>query len=713
MIVSHSPTWPRIVAEALREIVPPLAGSTRLHPSPAATVGAAVAACLDAPRVCGPPPAWLHPHQIVTWRRTVAAVNAHGGALIIESVGRGKTWIALAVAAEFHCTTTVIAPAILESQWNAASAAARVPIVFHSHERLSRGALPSGGGTVIIDEAHRFRNASTRRAIALAPWLVGRRAIACTATPIVNADTDLLAVLDLLFPDDVLALHGVRSLAAMVGAAFPPTALDRVVIRTARTEADWQREAGSLEPSALEDARAARGITAIDRLTLSRQPRVARLIRVTLLDALASSDAAFLGTLRRYGALLSHARDANGASRHVLRRYAGPDLEQTALWPLLDDQTDDLDLALDDVATVQDILRELRPQDQPWITAIQHLQLDEVPTICFSRHRATAAALRNALSGPVAWITGDAAGVGAVRLTRQQVLAAFGPGRRTWTLLRRIPTMLVATDVAAEGLDLQGAGRVLHVDVPWTAMRIAQREGRLTRIGQHHPSVAVLTRLPAARLEEQLAMHRRVQRKHACAQRWLDRLERDPVVAGSVPPAPAPTCLIRTRGAGVTVVAIEAGRGARLGTFVLCRRNGEWEVADSTLPSLLARAVASPLGYIRGSEGATLIVDALAAATRLVCDATPRHPDLVARIHGQASRARQKRDLPRLGELDQLLRFVGNRQNRGGRDLIRRVELESRLDLTGLAVPDQCSAERVQLRVVAALVFRSERGPLR
>ncbi|MEO5826877.1 MAG: helicase-related protein [Gemmatimonadales bacterium] len=713
MIVSSSRPWPRIVAEGLREIAPPVAGDTALRSAPSVTVAAAISACMQPPRAAGPPPPWLYIHQVETWRRAVAAVNAHGGALIVESVGRGKTWIALAVAAEFSGMVAVVAPAILELQWRSAAVATGVAIHFHSHERLSRGAVPADAGLVIIDEVHRFRTAATRRATTLAPWLVGRRIVGCTATPIVNADADLLGVLDLFFPDDVLALHGMASVAALAGAASPPLALDRIVIRTVRTEPEWRSEGGVIAPSALEDARAMRGFAAIDRLRLSRQVMVARLIRITLLDALASSDAALLAALRRYGALLAHAADAHGASRRMLRRYAGPTLEQTALWSLLDGDNDDVDLAPDDVATVAEILRELRPADQSWIPVLQNLLLDDLPTICFTRHRATAMAVRHALDGPVAWISGDAAGVGATRLPRAQVLAAFGPGRPAWALLRRTPNVLVATDVAAEGLDLQGAGRVVHLDLPWTAMRMAQREGRLTRIGQRHESVVVVTRLPAAVVEERLAMHRRVRRKHTGARQWLDALQRGDKPGSVMPCGPAPACRIRTRGANVNVIAIQAECGARAGTFVLCGRDGRWEVAGSGLESLLDRARAAPLGYLQDSECGTIMLDALSAAQRLLADSSPRSPTLVRRLHAEAARARRSRDADRLSAVDRVLRFVANRQNRGGRDLMRHIESLPRLDVAILTVPHQRSGEHLRLRVVAALVFRSDELSLR
>lgn len=56
--------------------------------------------------------------------------------------------------------------------------------------------------------------------------------------------------------------------------------------------------------------------------------------------------------------------------------------------------------------------------------------------------------------------------------------------------------LLIATDAAAEGLNLHERCRlVVHVDVPWTPRRLAQRNGRLDRIGQARPVRALLLAL--------------------------------------------------------------------------------------------------------------------------------------------------------------------------------------------------------------------------
>lgn len=52
-------------------------------------------------------------------------------------------------------------------------------------------------------------------------------------------------------------------------------------------------------------------------------------------------------------------------------------------------------------------------------------------------------------------------------------------------------SILVCTDAASEGLDLQSCNTLINYDLPWNPMRIEQRIGRVDRIGQQSPKVYV------------------------------------------------------------------------------------------------------------------------------------------------------------------------------------------------------------------------------
>jgi superfamily II DNA or RNA helicase len=62
--------------------------------------------------------------------------------------------------------------------------------------------------------------------------------------------------------------------------------------------------------------------------------------------------------------------------------------------------------------------------------------------------------------------------------------------------------ILVCTDAAAEGLNLQSADLLINYDLPWNPMKVEQRIGRIDRIGQQHEQVFVLNLCYAGSAEE-------------------------------------------------------------------------------------------------------------------------------------------------------------------------------------------------------------------
>src|SRR5205085_10619515 len=110
----------------------------------------------------------LRPDQRRIAARAARALREHGGCLIAEDVGRGKTFVALALARGW-ARRLVVAPASLRATWALAMRRAGVSCEFASHESLSRGRAPAGPfDGVIVDESHHYRNPATQRYDALA-----------------------------------------------------------------------------------------------------------------------------------------------------------------------------------------------------------------------------------------------------------------------------------------------------------------------------------------------------------------------------------------------------------------------------------------------------------------------------------------------------------------------------------------------------------------
>ena len=65
-----------------------------------------------------------------------------------------------------------------------------------------------------------------------------------------------------------------------------------------------------------------------------------------------------------------------------------------------------------------------------------------------------------------------------------------------------IVSVILATDAASEGLNLQAASYLISYDLPWNPMRVEQRIGRIDRIGQQDPIVTVRNYVIPGTVEE-------------------------------------------------------------------------------------------------------------------------------------------------------------------------------------------------------------------
>jgi hypothetical protein len=79
-------------------------------------------------------------------------------------------------------------------------------------------------------------------------------------------------------------------------------------------------------------------------------------------------------------------------------------------------------------------------------------------------------------------------------------------------------TTLVATDVLAEGLNLQDCNKIINYDLHWNPVRLIQRFGRIDRIGSDHEFVYGFNFLPELGIESNLGLrqrlHNRIQEIH-------------------------------------------------------------------------------------------------------------------------------------------------------------------------------------------------------
>jgi hypothetical protein len=671
-------------------------------------VAAGVALALGFETASEPAPAWLRPAQVPSFRRILAAVRLHGGALLADPVGSGKTFVALAVAQALapRRPAACLVPAALIDQWRATADIVGVPLVIGSHEAASRGRLPDlGRGPVLIDEAHRFRHPQTRRYRRVAPWLVGRPVLLISATPVVNRLDDLLNLLLLAVRDDALRCEGLVSLREALTRGQGLGALGRLIVESRCSIGQPARVGAVSHPTEREAVVAGEGLSLLAGLRLSRHPPTAALVRSVLQRAAASSPAALVAALRRYRSLLLHARDAGGSghplSRRELRRFTGRLEDQLVWWELLPGGREEIELDLGDLTAIEAAVRAIASAGDSTddkCERLRELLSDGTPSLIFTSSRETVRYLRDRLAEPpLAWCTGSCAGLGHTWLPRRTVLGWFREGLGS-TLPRpeRVRHLLV-TDVAAEGLDLQRAARVVHYDLPWTPMRLEQREGRAIRLGSTHAIVSVVRFAPSAPIERALRLEHTLARKAALPSRaglgaegrglWRWRTDLAEMLGKGADRAG--TALVPCDPQGVLAAfslhAIGGGREIRLaGSVVWISADGTWTEDETTIAARLASALDSRATGRPAAARLSWALTLLAAPIRArlaTCQGARWLTSLLApparaaalRIQIEIRAAARRRDAAALEVLERALAFVAGGHSAGEAMLLERL----------------------------------------
>lgn len=458
----------------------------------------------------------LHPHQVEAVQRLQPLLTAHHGALLADAVGLGKTYVALAIASRYP-SVDVLAPAGLVAMWRGVITQTRVqpqPDVRSLHAFSScTPPVPSDARRqphlVIIDEAHHLRNPETRRYRAVAAWCRRAHVLLLSATPVHNRHTDL---------EHLLALFlGMRA------QTLDDAQRTRFIVRrNAHDLAHTGHAAGRIptmvshEPFAIADSVAVtRALSHIPPPLPTRDGRAAAaLVALGLVRAWCSSGAACLSMIGRRRARALALTDilAQGRwpTRQELRTWTvTEDTVQLGFTELLVDLSDahhsaaDLQQARQQLAQHCDALSALAhvvravatPLDRTRVEAIRKVRALHrgVAVIAFSQFADTVRGIGRLMQwdSGVATLTSHGGRVAGGTLSREELLRRTAPrahGVAAPAARDRI-YLVLTTDLLAEGVNLQDAGVVLHLDLPWTPAAIAQREGRIARLGSLHNTV--------------------------------------------------------------------------------------------------------------------------------------------------------------------------------------------------------------------------------
>lgn len=438
-------------------------------------------------------------HQMATVRTVLRRMR--GRAILADEVGLGKTIEAALVLSELRARglarrALVIAPAGLVGQWQeeldrkfalpsavvtgtstiagtdtggdagaTSGAGGDEPVLLASLAAARRDPLRSvlvdrEWDAVVLDEAHRVRNprsASGR----LARGLRARHLLLLTATPVENRLEDLFQLISLVSPGLLGTAAEFRRQYAGKGAASTTVPVVRNVERLqARTREVMVRHRRS-------------------EVALILPQRLAETIKVHLPGPEAHLYADVAERIRIQG------RDATPARRMSLRslaRLAGS--SPAALAPGL------TRAGWHDLATRAKAITRSRKEEVLIERVVRHLERNE-KVIVFTAFTPTLERLATTL---------EETGVDVARYHGGLARSAKDSAVRRFAADAPV---LVSTEAAGEGRNLQFCHAMVNMDLPWNPMQIEQRIGRLHRIGQQH-DVVVTNVLGAGTIEERV-----------------------------------------------------------------------------------------------------------------------------------------------------------------------------------------------------------------
>ena len=524
----------------------------------------------------------LHAHQRDAVGRLRTMLNERGGALLADDVGLGKTYAALAVARSARCVV-VVAPAAVREHWLQCALRTGAGIVFHSMESLSRRGAPGGDpDLVIVDEAHHFRNAQTRRFSAVRRLCARARVLLLSATPVQNTENDLRTLLSLFLGSRANVLsHAdaarfiVRRVADDLGGSgarlpcvIPPRWLPRV------DDADCLDRILAL-PTALSPIDGRDG-GALVTFTLIRQWASSRAALRRALRRRVARGLAMVDALRA-GRMPTRAELASWCQIEDAQQLAFPELVNAAAGNSAAELLRQVERHVQGVRDLMDWL-SMAPNPDAHRMRVLLSVLEQHPrerVIAFSEYAATVSALFRLITpfARAAVLTHAGGRLASGAISRAEILDRFSVGAGSRSHQRDRIDLLLTTDVLGEGVSLPDASVVVHLDLAWNPARLEQRVGRLRRVDSTHRSIAVYVMQPPASAERMLALERRLRIKQAIARRAVGAT--GAVLPGGEGPNAAPVAIQANERIAFLLRSWQRGMDVSVGAAVAAVRSYE------------------------------------------------------------------------------------------------------------------------------------------
>ena len=472
----------------------------------------------------------LHPHQRSAIERLQAAIDRFNGALLCDDVGMGKTYVAIGIAKGFK-QPLVVAPAALIPMWRAALVVTSGDAELVTFESLSRADSDNHRGDatqrraydlVVVDEAHHVRNPRTNRYFALESLVRGAKVLLLSATPIHNRRDDLVALLSLFLGSRARAMTSAELALCVVRREHKqlehsihiPAVAANISHQVPDDRARVEQLMDLPPPVPLRDggfsgALIGRGLV---HQWASSEAALGEAVRRRIARATALCASLEAGTYPTAGELETWVYGEGALQLGFAELLSSPVIGHNELLSAVREHLAGLEVIR--IRFGSDARIDL---ERARIVAGIRGDHPRSKIVAFAQYAGSVSMLfrRLSRSGRLAMLTSHGARVAGGSLTRMEAINRFAPlatGSRKPAAAEEID-LLLTTDLLSEGVNLQDADVVVHLDIPWTVARMEQRVGRVARLGSAHAAVTVHVIRPPASAVEVLRSESIVQRK--------------------------------------------------------------------------------------------------------------------------------------------------------------------------------------------------------
>ena len=511
----------------------------------------------------------LNPHQIEAALFALRSPLSKG-VIIADEVGLGKTIEAGILLCQFWAEQrrklVVVCPAALRKQWaleleekfnvptkildarsypkgpegasvlNGANAI--LIMSYHFTARIADDLFPIPWDLVVLDEAHKLRNAykkDNKIGRAIKHGFAGRRKALLTATPLQNSLMELYGLTSII--DDHIFGD-----ASSFRSQYTTSPADHDVLRGRLKNFCWRTLREDVQEYIMYTERHALTVpftpspreqelydlvsTFLLRGHSHALPGAQRqLTTLVMRKLLASSSTAIAGTLETIVARLKRLKNGEKVPSNIIETLIDSDdlegdylEEDEAQIPSADSDDivpESLLAEIEEVQGLADLANSI-DVDAKTLELISALKAGfgrmadmgaKNKALIFTESRRTQMYLKaylekNGYGGQIATFSGTNADDGSKAIYERWVAENKITGRATGSRDVDIRTaivdhfrdhadILIATEAAAEGLNLQFCSLVVNYDLPWNPQRIEQRIGRCHRYGQKHDVVVI------------------------------------------------------------------------------------------------------------------------------------------------------------------------------------------------------------------------------